>query len=226
MFDETITGFRYAKGGAQELFGVTPDLATFGKGLANGYPLSALAGRADVMKLMEEIFFSFMFGGEALSLAAALATITKLQSAPVLKSIRTQGCKVVDGLAALIDRHGIGDFVGVAGDPTWSFLVMEDTAGYSSFDLKTLLLQEMFARGVLMLGTHNMSYAHSDADVAKLLAAYDEILPLLTDAVRNRSLAQHLKEVQAVGSAVPREVKRACTSPSAPTPRRRSGRDI
>lgn len=193
VFDETITGFRYAKGGAQELFGVTPDLATFGKGLANGYPLSALAGRADVMKLMEEIFFSFTFGGEALSLAAALATMTKLQSAPVLESIRTQGCKVVDGLAALIDRHGIGDFVGVAGDPTWSFLVMEDTAGYSSFDLKTLLLQEMFARGVLMLGTHNMSYAHSDADVAKLLAAYDEILPLLTDAVRNRSLAQHLK---------------------------------
>jgi glutamate-1-semialdehyde 2,1-aminomutase len=193
VFDETITGFRYAKGGAQELFGVTPDLATFGKGLANGYPLSALAGRADVMKLMEEIFFSFTFGGEALSLAAALATMTKLQSAPVLESIRTQGCKVVDGLAALIDRHGIGDFVGVAGDPTWSFLVMEDTAGYSSFDLKTLLLQEMFARGVLMLGTHNMSYAHSDADVAKLLAAYGEILPLLTDAVRNRSLAQHLK---------------------------------
>jgi glutamate-1-semialdehyde 2,1-aminomutase len=193
VFDETITGFRYANGGAQELFGVTPDLATFGKGLANGYPLSALAGRADVMKLMEEIFFSFTFGGEALSLAAALATMTKLQSAPVLESMRTQGCKVVDGLATLIDRHGIGDLVGVAGDPTWSFLVIKNTAEYSSFDLKTLVLQEMFARGVLMLGTHNMSYAHSDADIAKLLAAYDEILPLLADAVRNRSLAQHLK---------------------------------
>ena len=63
IFDETITGFRFANGGAQELFGVTPDLATFGKGLANGYPLSAIAGRSDIMKLMEEIFFSFTFGG-------------------------------------------------------------------------------------------------------------------------------------------------------------------
>lgn len=66
VFDETITGFRYANGGAQQLFGVTPDLATFGKGLANGYPVSAVAGRADVMQLMEEIFFSFTFGGETL----------------------------------------------------------------------------------------------------------------------------------------------------------------
>ena len=80
VFDETITGFRFANGGAQELFGVTPDLATFGKGVANGYPLSAVRGRADVMQLMEEIFFSFTFGGETLSLAAALATMTKLQS--------------------------------------------------------------------------------------------------------------------------------------------------
>ncbi|MBP0533153.1 aminotransferase class III-fold pyridoxal phosphate-dependent enzyme, partial [Mycobacterium tuberculosis] len=78
-----ITGFRYANGGAQQLFGVTPDLATFGKGLANGYPVSAVAGRADVMQLMEEIFFSFTFGGETLSLAAALATMRKLERDPV-----------------------------------------------------------------------------------------------------------------------------------------------
>src|SRR5574341_817412 len=70
IFDETITGFRYANGGAQEYFGVTPDLATFGKGLANGYPVSALAGKAEIMRLMEEIFYSFTFGGETLSLAA------------------------------------------------------------------------------------------------------------------------------------------------------------
>src|SRR2546426_4552885 len=66
IFDETITGFRFAKGGAQEYFGVTPDLATFGKGMANGYPLAAVAGRAEFMHLMEEVFFSFTFGGETL----------------------------------------------------------------------------------------------------------------------------------------------------------------
>ena len=91
VFDETITGFRLANGGAQERFGVTPDLATFGKGLANGYPLSAVAGRAEVMQLMEEIFFSFTFGGEALSLAAAVATMAKLQREPVVETMRQNG---------------------------------------------------------------------------------------------------------------------------------------
>src|SRR2546422_4445450 len=65
VFDEIVTGFRFGLGGAQEYFGVTPDLACFGKGMANGLPISAIVGRADVMKLFEEVFFSFTFGGEA-----------------------------------------------------------------------------------------------------------------------------------------------------------------
>ena len=75
IFDETVTGFRVSYGGAQELFGVTPDLATFGKGLANGYPLSALVGKEEYMVVMKDIFFSGTFGGETLSLAAAKARI-------------------------------------------------------------------------------------------------------------------------------------------------------
>ena len=77
VFDEVVTGFRYVPGSAQEYLGVTPDLVTLGKGLANGFPISAVAGRADVMRLMEEIFFSFTMGGETLSLAAAEACLTK-----------------------------------------------------------------------------------------------------------------------------------------------------
>ena len=84
VFDETITGFRFANGGAQELFGVTPDLTTLGKGIANGFPLSAVCGRRDVMMEMEEVFFSFTMGGEAMSLAAAKATIAKLLREPVI----------------------------------------------------------------------------------------------------------------------------------------------
>ncbi len=76
VFDETITGFRYATGGAQQEFGVTPDLATFGKGIANGYPLSALVGKSEYMKVVEDIFFSGTFGGETLSLAAAKPSST------------------------------------------------------------------------------------------------------------------------------------------------------
>jgi glutamate-1-semialdehyde 2,1-aminomutase len=177
IFDETITGFRYSKGGAQGLFGVTPDLATFGKGLANGYPVSAVAGRRDVMKLMEEIFFSFTFGGEALSLAAAKATLTKLRALPILESMKERGQGILDGVRRIIDRGALGDIFSISGHPTWSFLNLRDARGHSTFEIKTFLMQELHQRGILSVGTHSMSYAHTADDVAALIAAYDEILP-------------------------------------------------
>lgn len=193
VFDETITGFRYANGGAQQLFGVTPDLATFGKGLANGYPVSAVAGRADVMQLMEEIFFSFTFGGETLSLAAALATMKKLEREPVIDTITRQGQVVIDGLRQRIAALDAEDFLSVSGHPTWSFLLIKDTPRYPMWHLKTLFMQEMLAQGVLTFGTHNMGYRHSDADIAKLFGAYDHTLPMLVQAVRDGGIEQMLK---------------------------------
>ncbi|AMO22087.1 glutamate-1-semialdehyde 2,1-aminomutase [Ramlibacter solisilvae] len=180
VFDETITGFRYAKGGAQELFGVTPDLATFGKGLANGYPVSAVAGRAEVMKLMEEVFFSFTFGGETLSLAAALATLDKLEREPVIATMAARGERLLKDTQALIDRHGLADVFSLAGHPTWSFLQFQDARGHSMWEIKTLFMQEMLKRGVLSYGTHNMSYAHSEADLDRLKAVYDEVFGVIT----------------------------------------------
>jgi glutamate-1-semialdehyde 2,1-aminomutase len=192
VFDETITGFRFAKGGAQALFGVTPDLATFGKGLANGYPLAAVAGRRDIMKLMEEVFFSFTMGGETLSLAAAKAVLDKIEREPVIERITAQGEKVIAGLKERIARHGADGFASVSGHPAWSFLNLRDAPPYTVWQVRTLYLQEMFARGMLCLGTHNMSYAHSDEDVARLLVAYDEVLPLMRDAIATGTLDSRL----------------------------------
>lgn len=193
VFDETITGFRFANGGAQEYFGVTPDLATFGKGLANGYPVSALAGRADIMKLMEEVFFSFTFGGETLSLAAAKATMEKLKREPVAATLRTQGGKIIDGTRDLIARHGLGDVLSVSGDPTWSFLNMKETARYSMWEIKTLFMQEVMARGILAYGTHNLSYAHGDAEIAALFDTYDQVFAIMADAIANGNLGEKLR---------------------------------
>jgi len=193
IFDETITGFRFANGGAQEYFGVTPDLATFGKGLANGYPVSAVAGKADVMRLMEEIFFSFTFGGETLSLAAALATMKKLQREPVIDTIWKQGSKVMGAVETQIQKHGLSDVLSVKGSASWSFLVFKDTPAYTQWELKTLFLQEVFARGILTFGTHNMSYAHTDGDVFRLTCVYSEVFPILKEVIENKTLAQRLK---------------------------------
>lgn len=193
VFDETITGFRYSPGGAQGYFGVTPDLATFGKGLANGFPVSAVAGRRDLMKLMEEIFFSFTFGGETLSLAASAATLDKLKSHDVCGHLACLGRRLMAGIGERIARHGVGDLLAVAGHPSWSFLLIKDTPTASQWQTKTLFLQEIFARGILSLGTHNLSYAHSDADIDRLLAVYDEVFPLLRAGALEGRLAELLR---------------------------------
>lgn len=193
VFDETITGFRYANGGAQALFGVTPDLATFGKGLANGYPVSALAGRRDLMREMEDIFFSFTFGGETLSLAAALATLQKLEREPVCATVAERGGRIKRQLVELIERNGLGEALAVAGHPAWSFLVVRDTPAAGMWQTKTFLMQEMLARGVLWLGTHNLSYAHTDADIDAILNAYGEVLPLLAQGLNGKGLEAMLR---------------------------------
>jgi glutamate-1-semialdehyde 2,1-aminomutase len=193
IFDETVTGFRYANGGAQEYFGVIPDLATFGKGLANGYPVSAVAGKAEIMRLMEEVFFSFTFGGETLSLAAAFATMSKLQKYPVIETMKNQGIKVLSGVKEIINRYKMSHIITISGHPTWSFLTVKDVEPYDQWKIKTLFLQEMFARGILIVGTHNISYAHSDSDINKLLSAYNEVLPLIKEAVEERKLESYLK---------------------------------
>jgi glutamate-1-semialdehyde 2,1-aminomutase len=193
VFDETITGFRYANGGAQEFFGVTPDLATFGKGLANGYPVSAVAGRRDVMKLMEEIFFSFTFGGEALSLAAARATLRKLRDGKVIATMCARGERLVRGVRERIETHRVAEFLSISGHPTWSFLIIKDVPGATQWQTKTLFMQEMFERGILSYGSHNISYAHSDADIDALLRAYDEIFPLLRSAAYDGRMSALLR---------------------------------
>jgi glutamate-1-semialdehyde 2,1-aminomutase len=193
VFDETITGFRYANGGAQEYFGVTPDLATFGKGLANGYPVSAVAGRRDVMKLMEEIFFSFTFGGETLSLAAARATLRKLRESNVIGTMRARGERLIAGVRERIERSKLSELLSISGHPTWSFLIIKDVPGATQWQTKTLFMQEMFERGILSYGSHNISYAHSDADIDALLGAYDEIFPLLRAAAFDGRMSQLLR---------------------------------
>ncbi|MBB6671699.1 aminotransferase class III-fold pyridoxal phosphate-dependent enzyme [Cohnella nanjingensis] len=193
VLDETITGFRFAEGGAQQAFGVTPDLATFGKGMGNGHPISAIVGRREIMKGMEEIFYSFTFGGETLSLAAALATLTKLQREPVIPALHALGRRIQDGVRGLIARYGLEEALSVGGAPVWSSVQFKDTSRYTSWELKTLYLQEMLARGVLTLGNHNVSYAHSPADADRLLSAYEEVFGMLKEAWTSGDLKARLR---------------------------------
>ena len=193
VFDETITGFRYANGGAQELFGVTPDLATFGKGLANGYAVSAVAGRADVMQMMEEVFFSFTFGGELLSLAAAKATLEKLKREPVVAQIGSLGERLKSEVRSIIDATEMTHVFDIKGHPSWSFLTIADQPSATSFAIKTWLMQEWHQRGILSYGTHNLNFSHNEADIDALLDTYKAVFPELQELLSAGKLLDSLR---------------------------------
>ena len=188
IFDETITGFRFNLHGAQALFNVTPDLATFGKGMGNGFPISAVVGKQEIMMLMEEIFFSGTFSGETMSLAATKATLRKIQEKNTLDHIHDLGNKLIITLEKLILKHGAQKWLGTAGHPAWSFITIKDTPQYNSLELKSLFIQEMCTRGILLTGSHNLSYAHTDSDIEKLLNAYDEVIAILVNTIETENL--------------------------------------
>ena len=192
ILDEIITGFRYHLGGAQTLFGVVPDLATFGKSMGNGFPISAVVGKARYMAQMEEIFFSSTFGGETLSLAAALATIRKMRREPVLERLDALGTRVMQATRAAATRFRLEATISVSGRPSWSLLQFRDAAGATAAELKSLYLQELIARGILTAGSHNMSYAHTEADLGQLEAAQLEAFGIVRAAIDSGDAVRRL----------------------------------
>lgn len=194
IFDEIITGFRTARGGAQELFGVTPDLGCFGKGIANGMPLSAVVGRRDVMALFDEIFFSFTFGGEALSLAVAKATLETLDREHVVDHIWRLGARLRDGYNALSRSHDLASITQCIGLPPHSVMTWRNPDGSGDWlELKSLFIQETAKRGLLTFGVHNLCLAHSDADVRDILSTYGDVLPILRWAIAHEKVADLLE---------------------------------
>ena len=192
IIDEIITGFRYSLGGAQELFRVTPDLATFGKGMGNGYAISAVVGRSDIMTLMEDIFFSFTAGGETVGLAGALATIRKIRDCDVVSHLWRAGEKVQAALTAKLRAHHLESAIVPVGKPPWLLLSFVDIGKCTGWQIKTLFMQEMLTRGILIQSSHNFSFAHKDAELDKLLSVYDEVIPILADAVHNDAMGHLL----------------------------------
>lgn len=192
ILDEIITGFRFALGGAQEYFDFTPDLATFGKAMGNGMPVSAVVGRADVMTLMNDIFYSSTFAGETLSLAAAIAVIDKMKREPVIDKLWQTGEAMCEGARTRIKKHGLENHIMLAGKAPWMILQFADHDHGSKEAIKTLFLKEMIAHGVLMAVSHNICYAHNDMDVARVLKAYDAALPRVKDALQKEHLDDHI----------------------------------
>ncbi len=193
IFDEMFTGFRWSMGGAQEYFNVIPDLACFGKAIANGFPVSVITGRRDIMEEFNEVFFSFTYAGETLSLAAIIATIKKLREQNVHQYVWEIGQYLKDQVEALIAKHDLSDYLGIIGYPVKTAFNFKGTDTVEPLAMKTYWQQECAARGVLFIGYHLPSFSHRKEDIDFTLGVYDEIMVLFKDVMAKGTLKESLR---------------------------------
>jgi glutamate-1-semialdehyde 2,1-aminomutase len=191
IFDEMITGFRWHRAGAQHVYGVTPDLSAFGKALANGFALSALAGRREIMRLggmeheRERVFLlSTTHGAETHALAAGIATMETYRDKPVVEHLYRLGARLRDGVHAAARRAGVERLVECLGRPCCLLYTTRDADGQPSQEFRALFLQEMIKRGVLAPSLV-VSFAHEDADIDQTLEAVDGALQVYRRAIED-----------------------------------------
>lgn len=193
IFDEVITGFRWSLGGAQKYFNVVPDLACFGKSMANGMPISALVGKRKYMKKIADIFYSFTNGGECLSIAAAIATIKEMEKKKVIENIWQKGRYLINETNKIVKDNKLEDVIKIKGKPCWSLVFTYPANGYSDLEIKSYLQQEILQAGFLWYGQHNMSYSHSQKDIDGLIGAYKIIFAKLKKLLDCKKLRENLK---------------------------------
>ncbi len=193
IFDEICSGFHFGLGGAQKRFGVTPDLACFGKAMGNGFPIACVVGRADVMKVFEDIFFSFTFGGEVASMAAAMKVLDVLETTDALARMNANGRVLQEGLNTLAKEAGLQDRIQCIGYPFWSLIKFLDADGKDSLLVRSLFAQECVKRGVLLLATHNMTAAHDPLAIEQTLRVYAEVCKTVSKWLSEPHPEEHLE---------------------------------
>lgn len=192
ILDETITGFRWHMNGAQHVHGVQPDLSTFGKAMANGFSVAAVAGRREIMELgsidklgQERLFLlSTTHGAEMSGLAAFIATIHFLDKHQVIPHLWQYGHALTQLLNRKAQEHGLSHCFKAAGPAANPYYLTTQADGSASFELRTLFAREMIANGVLMPWLA-FSYRHGDAELAQTSLALDKAFAVCSTALRN-----------------------------------------
>ena len=184
IFDEVVSGFHYALGGAQEMFGVSPDLVAFGKGMANGYPISAVAGRKDLLEQIEQgVFISTTFGGDSISMAASLATIKKLELPGFYDHITKIGTMIRNGIQERIDKYDLNDVLSVSGLPAHCGVAFEGHGSLSYLDIQSVYSQTMIDNGILVFAIYFLNEHHTEKEAQAYLDATDKAFALIREAI-------------------------------------------
>jgi glutamate-1-semialdehyde aminotransferase len=181
IFDEVVTGFRWSLGGAQEYYNVIPDLCCLGKAMANGMPLSAIAGKKEYMEELNHAFFSMTFGGECLSLAASIATIKELKTKDY-SYIWELGTLLDTEIKKLAKKHKLRiNFEGDA--PRHNLSFNKDYPDPNG--MKAVFYQEMVKQGILFPNVIYISFAHTKKDIQKTIKAADKAFKFVKDNINN-----------------------------------------
>ena len=189
IFDEVVSGFRYALGGASEYYGIVPDMAAFGKGMGNGLPISAVAGKKEIMKQIEEgIFVSTTFGGEALSMAGSLAALDILEKPGTYEYIWNLGTILKEGLENLIDEYELNDVVLVSGLSPHCGVEFEDVGGLDYLDINSIYSQAMIHNGIITVGINNINLSHTEEEINAYLKAAEEGMINIKKAIEQDSI--------------------------------------
>ncbi len=192
IFDEILTGFRISKGGAQEYYNVIPDMATFAKGMANGMPLAAIVGKSEYMKIFEDVFVSTTYGGEALSLAASLATINEFEQKDVCGHLWKLSSRFKDGFNKIVERNNLN--AECIGSYPRLKIVIKNESGEDSLEYKSLFLQELIENGVFMHPNVVLfSFSHQIEDIDNTLTVIEKSLKELKNAINSNEVKSKLK---------------------------------
>ncbi len=189
IFDEVVTGFRLALGGAQERFGVLPDLATFGKAMSNGHPIAAVCGKREIMQDAAGMFISSTYYSDPAGMAAAVATIRELRDRDALARIWETGARLQAGFNALAARQGVP--FSCEGLPPVTHPRF-DCPSPLRRPLTTLYLQEMLRGGILAATVNYICYQHSEEDVAAFLGAADRAFGVMRRALAEGDVRPYL----------------------------------
>ncbi len=188
IFDEVVSGFRYALGGASELYDVVPDMAAFGKGMGNGLPISAVAGRKEIMEQIEEgIFVSTTFGGEALSLAGSIAALKILEKPGAYEHIWKLGTMLKEGLESLIKEYGLEEVILVSGLPPHCGVEFEDIGNLDYLDINSIYSQAMIHNGIITVGINNINLSHTEKEINAFLDAAEKAMIDIKKAIEQDS---------------------------------------
>ena len=195
IFDEVVTGFRYANGGASEYLGVEADIAVWGKGIGNGMPLGAITGKSEYMKIFNDVFYSTSYAGEALSLAAGIAVINEIQTKPVIEHLWRMGEKLHKGFNEISEKLELN--FKMEGIPVRGSIVCYDENGEPSNILKSILFQELIRKGIMFgPGAIFVSYSHNLKDINQTLRKCDEVMKFIKKEISTKDPNRILKGSQ------------------------------